>query len=117
MKRPRIVSTVIISLLVLINLYIFTVGIMPLDMQEFIGSPLPENPDGITLLWGSMAVGVAILFFTVWAASIALTHAICLIFTIRNRRSSLKTVRVINIILDIANVFLIVGPIIKIISW
>lgn len=117
MKRPRIVSTVIISLLVLINLFIFTTRLMPLDLQAFIGNPLPEDPDGITLLWTGLAAGVAMLTFIGWAASIALTHAICLIFTIKNRRSSLKVVRAINIILDIANVFLVVGPIIKIISW
>jgi len=117
MKRPRIVSTVIISILVLINLFIFTTRLMPLDLQAFIGSPLPEDPDGITLLWTGLAAGVAMLTFIGWAAAIALTHAICLIFTIKNRRSSLKAVRIINLVLDVANVFLIVAPIVRIYTW
>ena len=115
--RPRIASTVIISLLVLINLFLFVAVIAPLDIADIVGNPLPENPGEIELLWGGLAVGIVIVMFTVWAASIALTHAICLIFTIKNRRSSLKTIRIINLALDVANAVLIIGPIIKIISW
>lgn len=115
--KKRIVSTVIISVLVLINLFIFTTRLMPLDLTEFIGSPLPEDPDGITLMWTALAAGVAMLTFIGWAASIAITHAICLIFTIKNRKSPLKAVRIINLVLDAANVFLIVAPIVRIILW
>ena len=115
--KPRITSTVIISVLVLINLFLFVTAIAPLDFAEFVGDPLPENPGEIELLWGGLVVGVVIMAFVGWTAAIALTHAICLIFTIKNRRSSLKAVRIINIVLDVANVALIIGPIIKIISW
>ena len=115
--KPRIASTVIISVLVLINLFFFVTAIAPVDLATFIGDPLPDNPGEIELLWGGLAVGIVIVLIAAWALSIALTHAICLIFTIKNRNSSLKAVRIINLVLDVANVVLILGPIIKIASW
>ena len=57
------------------------------------------------------------LTFIGWAALIALTHAICLIFTIRNRKSPIKAIRIINLVLDAANIFLIIAPIVRIILW
>lgn len=115
--KPRITSTVIISALVLINLFIFVNIIAPIDFAELVGYPMPEKHDAVSLMWTSLAAGIVIAVFAIWTAAIALTHAICLIFTIKNRRSSLKAVRIINIVLDVANVALIIGPIIKIISW
>ena len=114
--KSRIPSTVVISILVLINLYFLCVAILPLDIGALI-SPLPEEHDAITLLWTGIAAGVAILTFEAWALSIAITHAICLIFTVKNRKSPFKAVRIINIVLDVANVFLIVAPITKMIIW
>jgi hypothetical protein len=115
--KPRITSTVIISVLVLINLFFFLSVIAPLNLADVVGDPLPEKPGEVALIWGGLAVGVAIAAFAGWALSIAVTHAICLIFTIKNRHSTLKAVRIINVVLDVANAVLIVGPIIKIISW
>ena len=114
--KSRIPSTVVISILVLINLYFLCVAILPLDIGALI-TPLPEEHDAITLLWTGIAAGVAILTFEAWALSIAITHAICLIFTVKNRKSPFKAVRIINIVLDVANVFLIVAPITKMIIW
>ena len=115
--KPRITSTVIISVLVLINLFFFVAVIAPLDLAGFVGDPVPENPGEIELLWGGLIVGAVIAALAGWALAIALTHAICLIFTIKNRRSSLKAIRIINVVLDVANVALIAGPIIKILTW
>ena len=115
--KPRITSTVIISALVLINLFFFVTAIAPVDLATFVGDPLPDNPGEVELLWGGLVVGFVIVFLAGWALSIALTHAICLIFTIKNRRSSLKAIRIINVVLDVANVALIAGPIIKILTW
>lgn len=115
MKR-RIPSTVVIAILVLINLYFLCVALLPLDLNEVV-SPLPENPGEIVLFWGALAAGVAMLTFIGWAALIALTHAICLIFTIRNRKSPIKAIRIINLVLDAANIFLIIAPIVRIILW
>ena len=115
--KTRITSTVIISVFVLINLFVFVNIIAPIDFSDLIGSPLPENHDAVSLMWTSLAAGIVIAVFAIWTAAIALTHAICLIFTIKNRRSPLKAVRIINIVLDVANVALIIGPIIKIILW
>ncbi len=115
--KTRITSTVIISVFVLINLFVFVNFIAPVDFADLVGSPLPENHDAISLMWTSMAVGIVIAVFAIWAGAIVLTHAICLIFSIKNRRSPLKAIRIINIVLDVANLALIIGPIIKIISW
>jgi len=116
MTKSRITSTVIISVLVLINLFIFTARLLPVDPSDFAPS-LPEHPGEIALLWGGLAVGVAVLVHLGWMVNIAITHAICLIFTVKNRKSPLKAVRIINVILDAANVFLIAAPIIRVISW
>ena len=115
--KKRITSTIIISLFVLINLFVFVNFIAPVDFTDLVGSPLPENHDAVSLMWTSLAAGIVIAMFAVWTGAIALTHAICLIFTIKNRRSPLKAVRIINIALDVANAVLILGPIIKIVSW
>ena len=114
--KKRIVSTVIIGILVLINLFFLCFLLLPLDLANLMPT-LPENPGEVVLLWGALAAGVAMLTFIGWAASIAITHAICLIFTIKSRKSPLKAVRIINLVLDAANVFLIVAPIVRIILW
>ena len=114
--KTRIPSTVVISILVLINLYFICVAILPLDIGTLMAT-MPEEHDAITLLWTGIVAGVAVLTFEICALSIAITHAICLIFTVKNRKSPLKAVRIINLVLDAANVFLIAAPIAKIIIW
>ena len=116
--KKRIPSTIIISILVLINLYVVIVGFIPLEIKELLsGGTGLEEPDEITLIWGAMAVGIVLLAFVGWAVLIAVTHAFCLAFTIRNRKSSLISVRIINLVLDVANAFLIIAPVVKIFIW
>jgi hypothetical protein len=79
--------------------------------------PLPDEHDAVTLLWTGIVAGVAVLTFELWALSIAITHTVCIIFTVKNRKSPLKAVRIINLALDVANVFLIAAPIAKMIIW
>ena len=117
--KKRIPSTVIVSILVLIHLYVVIVGFLPLDLDTLLSGTgqIPENTDGMVLMLGVIVVGVALLAFVGWAVFIAATHALCLIVTIRNRKSPLKSIRIINLVLDVANAFLIVATIVKIIIW
>ena len=113
--KTRIPSTVIIAVLVLINMFFMT-ALLGTDLNFSGVEPQPDDA-GISLLWGGMVVGVVLVFLHGWAIAIALTHAICLIVTVRNRKSPLLTVRIINLVLDAANVFLIVAPIVQIMIW
>ena len=115
--KTRIPSTVVISIFVLINSFFMFYLLIPLDFRELLqstGESMPETENiGMIALVPLLLVGAMIAFFLFWMLAIAITHAILLIFTIKNRKSPLKSVRIINYVLTAANVALIAAPIIK----
>ena len=72
---------------------------------------------GMIAMMPLLIIGGMILFFLGWMLAVAITHAILLVFTLKNRNSPLKAVRIINYILDVANILLIVAPTVKLISY
>lgn len=72
---------------------------------------------GMIMMVPLLLIGAIIVFFLFWMVSIVITHAILLIFTIKNRKSPLKPVRIINYVLTAANIALIAAPIIKIMIY
>ena len=111
--KSRIPSTVIISVIVLMNFFFLDL-ITPLDIGTLTEPSLDSIANmGMFSMVGLLIVSGMVLFFIGWLLAISLTHAICLIFTIKNRKSPLKAVRIINYVLDVANVLLIVLPLIN----
>ena len=109
------ISTIIISILSLINGAILIFLLLPFDAQEFIESNrIEEEADIMVLAVAGIIAGYVIVIMYAWMLLIAIVHGICLIFTIKNRKAENKKIRVYNYVLDVVNVFLIVGPLIKI---
>lgn len=115
--KTRIPSTVVASIFVLINGFFTFFLLMPMDLREFLqntGESMPDTENtGMIAMVPLLMVGAVIVFFLFWMLAIAITHAILLIFTIKNRKSPLKPVRIINYVLSAANIALIAAPIIK----
>ena len=119
--KTRIPSTVIISIFVLINSFFMFFLLIPIDIRELLQNSGESMPDadnmGMIAMVPLLLIGAVVVFFLFWMLAIALTHAICLIFTIKNRKSPLRSVRVINYILSAANILLVAAPIIKILIY
>jgi len=109
------ISTIIISILSLINGAILIFLLLPFDAQAFIESNrMEEDADIMVLAVAGIIAGYVIVIMYAWMLLIAIVHGICLIFTIKNRKAGNKKIRIYNYVLDVVNVFLIVGPLIKI---
>lgn len=119
--KTRVPSTVIISIFVLINSFFMFFLLIPMDIRELLQNSGESMPDadnmGMIAMVPLLLIGAVVVFFLFWMLAIALTHAICLIFTIKNRKSPLRSVRVINYILSAANILLVAAPIIKILIY
>ena len=119
--KTRIPSTVVISIFVLINSFFMFYLLLPMDIRELLqntGEAMPDTENmGMIGMLPLLLVGAVIVFFLFWMLAIAITHAICLIFTIKNRRSPIKSVRIINVILTVANIALVAAPIVKILIY
>ena len=113
MQRKGLTSTIIISIFVLINLFIFFTMLIHADPADLSAGVNPEEMGEMSIL-AFLIYGYVMVFIWGWMLLIALTHAICLIFTIRNRKADSRTIRIINIVLDVCNVALIITPILKI---
>ena len=91
--------------------------LLPMDFRELLENSAQSMPDtenaGMIMLMPLLLVGAVIAFFLFWMLAIVITHSILLIFTIKNRKSPLKPVRIINYVLTAANIILIAAPIIK----
>lgn len=113
--KKGILSTIIITIISIINLGIFLVVLLPFNAQELVeANQGKEEMEAMALMFLGIVVGLAILIMYVWIIVIALTHVICLIFTLKNRKSDVRGIRIYNYVLDAVNVFLIIGPIVKI---
>ena len=117
MKRKGIVSTVIISILIFIGLNLM-IGIWiesPFDVfPENQGSAEEYGEIGMILV---LIYAAAVLWIFSIPIVIMITHSICLIFTIKNRKSRYKSIRVINYVLDGLNIFLIGASITRLVLW
>ena len=114
-NNKRIVSTVLISLLVLINLYIVFFFFCRNTLSDFFEGKINTSENGAIVAFVVIALGVVFVIIFLWHILIIIVHSICLIFSIKNRKSSLKSIRIINYVLDVLNVVLIITPLILII--
>lgn len=119
--KTRIPSTVIISIFVLVNSFFMFYLLLPMDLRELLqntGEAMPDTDNmGMIAMVPLLLIGAMVVFFLFWMLAIAITHAICLIFTIKNRRSPIKSVRIINYVLTAANIALVAAPIVKILVY
>ena len=117
--KTRIPSTVVTSIFVTINGFFMFYLLLPMDLRELAQSTADSMPNeeniGMIAMVPLLIIGAMVVFFLFWMLAIAITHAILLIFTIKNRKSPLKPVRIINYILTAANILLIAAPIVKLI--
>ncbi len=123
MKKKRITSTIILSI-ILIILLLFVLPNLTLNLHEAF-----ENMKSDTSIeeYGPMAILVvaigalgmlfAIAIYCMLFAAAATAAGVCLIFTIRNRKSCLKPIRIINYVLDGGFAFVIVASVTKIILF
>ena len=119
--KTRIPSTIVISIFVLINSFFMFYLLLPMDIRGLLENSAGSIPNdenmGMIAMVPMLLAGAVIVFFLFWMLAIAITHAICLIFTIKNRRSPIKSVRIINVILTVANIALVAAPIVKILIY
>ena len=114
--RKGLASTIIISIFVAINLFIFVSIFMNVNLSDVWSNTDAGSLDNM----GEMAIvavlimGAMVTFLYGWLLAIALTHVICLIFTLKNRKSPNRVIRILNVILDACNIFLIIGPVAKV---
>ena len=114
--RKGLVSTIIISVLCTFNLFFTCFLHLPFHIDEFIGNNqvnIEESNFYAAMLVAGIA-GMLILMVYAWMLLIIVIHSVCVIFTIRNRKASLKWVRIYNYVLDVVNGFLITAPLVKI---
>ena len=115
--KTRIPSTIVSSIFITINGFFMFYLLLPMDFRELLENSAQSMPDtenaGMIMLMPLLLVGAVIAFFLFWMLAIVITHSILLIFTIKNRKSPLKPVRIINYVLTAANIILIAAPIIK----
>lgn len=119
MRKKRIVSTVVISLLVIISLRLLISLFLAGSLSDVLaGAEISsgENMGEMGIMFALLYGVFALVIFAI-PAGIALTHGICLIFTMRNAKSPLKVVRIINYILDALNILLITGATARIMLW
>ena len=119
--KTRIPSTIVTAIFVQINSFFMFFFLLPMDLHQLLESSAESMPEtdgmGMIAMVPLLLVGAVIVFFLFWMLAIAITHAICLIFTIRNRRSPIKSVRIINVVLTVANIALVAAPIVKILIY
>lgn len=119
--KTRIPSTIVTAIFVQINSFFMFFLLLPMDLRELLESSAESMPDtdnmGMIAMVPLLLIGAVIVFFLFWMLAIAITHAILLIFTIKNRKSPFKPVRIINYILTAANIVLIAAPLLKILLY
>ena len=117
-QDKRITSTVIISIFMLIVL-VLTIIFVPLDIQKEIDKIAQQgnqNGDGSSIGAGLSAgiSGAILIIFSLFAHSATiLISLIAIIFSIRNRKSTIKGIRIYNNILTAIFALCIVSSIVK----
>ena len=119
--KTRIPSTIVNSVFVLINGFFMFFLLIPMDYRDLIQNSAESIPQeenmGMLAMVPLLLVGAIVVALIFWMLAIAILHAIWLIFSIRNRKSPIKAVRVISYVLDASNAILVLAPIIKIIVY
>ena len=118
--KKGMISSVIISVISVVNLWAFLFQLLPLDAQVQEMMDIYQRPEdaeyGVLLFTGLAAASVMVVAY-IWLSYIAVIHMVCLIFTIKNRKVEDKKIRIYNYILDAVNVFLILGPLVKLLVY
>ena len=119
-------STIIIGIFILIS-SIFVAWLVPFNLKEHLvrfaensSSNVPENAGEMIIIYNGVAAfgGLAILIAAYVPAFIILINSfISLIFTIKNRKSISKTIRIVNYAYDAILVVFIVFSIVKIVLF
>ncbi len=108
--KPRITSTVIISIFLLINI-ILTCSLFMIGFKSI----KAEEGQEAGIIFVALFAGVGIVFVLLIYAAIVVSSGVCLAFSVANRKSTLKPVRIISYCYDGLLAAVIVTSIIKII--
>ena len=101
-------SSVFISILCVVNLYIFLFGLLPVDTQVQEMMEIYHNQEDTEFeLLVAIAISAPFVLLTayVWMLEIEITHVLCHIITIKNRKAEDNRIRICNYVLDVVNVF------------
>lgn len=121
-KKKRITSTVILSVVLALFLFL-CIAFLPFDVKAEIAKNSKAAQDSSSdpvegvVATGAIAfvLGIGMVFFIFMYGFIILNSAICLIFTVKNRKSSLKAIRIISYIEDGAFLFCLISSLVKMI--
>ena len=123
--NKRIKSTIVIGIFLLISI-LFVIWLIPFNLKERY-SAYVESVQNSPKVEGEMilvlnlvaAIGALALLFAAYVPALLslINSAVSLIFSIKNRKSSLKCIRIINYIYDVLLVGIIIFAIIKIILF
>lgn len=123
MKKKRITSTIILSI-ILCFLLVFVLNNLTLNLHKSFESMQPDTSieeygemSMLIVALGGLGMIVANIVFLASFANAAIAAGICLIFSIKNRKSTLKAIRIINYVLDGGFAFIILASVTKIILF
>ena len=119
-------STIIIGIFIVIST-ILVAWLIPFNLKEHLArlvensnSNVPENAGEMIIIYNGVAAigGLAILIVAYIPAFIILINSsISLIFSIKNKKSTSKTIRIINYVYDVILVIFILFGIVKIVLF
>ena len=113
--KKGLLSSIIISIVSGINIFVTITLLLPFDAQALLdNSRVEDNGNFMYLALAGAIAGMAILMIYLWMLLVAITHGICLIFTVKNCKSEARTIRVWNYVLTGLNALLIGGALGKI---
>ena len=124
-KNKRITSTIVIGIFLLISI-LFVIWLIPFNLKERYSAyveSVQNSPkvDGEMILVLNLvaAIGALALLFAAYVPALLslINSSVSLIFSIKNRKSSLKCIRIINYIYDVLLIGIIIFAIIKIILF
>lgn len=111
--KPRITSTVIISIFVLITL-VPTIYLLPLSWAAIKAAADAAEKGGAAVVF---AGAIVIIMAMIAEAAIIVANAICLPFSIANRKSTIPSVRILSYVIDGVSGALLITAIIKLILF
>lgn len=121
--KPRIASTIIIGVILTISL-ILTISFLPITWGQIseqikASSEAQESAAGQAASAFTLALVAAVGLVALIAINfiLVIANSICLLFSIKNRKSTYKAVRIISYIYDAALAFVIITSLIKAIMF
>ena len=116
-KKTKLASTIILFIFLILSIIAF-MPVLQFNLKDIIAN---INDSSTEAAAAGLAVGLAaaILLVVLIALAIAIiiVDLICLLKSINNRKSSVKWIRITSYVFDGAFSLLILGTIIKIITW